>query len=61
MVTAIPGIVDFGPVTTVEKVLAAKPGDPAPKFDGRVYNPSVEETYKMCVEKLDAEKSEKSE
>ena len=51
-VQRIPGIIELGPVTTVGELMAAKPGDPKPKFEERLYKPTVEQVYELCVAKM---------
>ena len=54
----MPGIIQIGPVMTLGDVLAAKPGDPVPKFEQSLYQPTAKDVYKACDVKLDAHKAE---
>ena len=55
----LPGVVEIGPMMTVGKVLAAKPGDPPIKYDERMYQPTPKQLHERCSELLNDQKAKK--
>lgn len=53
----LPGILQFGPVTTVGEVLARKPTDPPIKFDNTMYFPTPKEVLDRCEKAMKAHKT----
>lgn len=56
----LPGVLQFGPVTTVGEVLARKPTDPPIKFNNTMYFPTPKQVLDHCEKVIKADESETS-
>ena len=55
-----PGVVEFGPATTLGEMRAAEPG-PKRRYDDKLYNPTPKEVHQRCEEIIKQHKKSEKE